>query len=151
MSIARIIAGISFLFVAGISFRFVGTTAVLAADGTAAPTPGATAAQTEPAAAKAEPTAGQPAPPADKAAIVGNWKSNDDTEVMEFAADGSLRVKDPNAMFMGSYTLSGDGNLHMEIPAFGAKKDFLYKYEIKGDELTLTLTDKKPRKYSRVK
>lgn len=115
------------------------------ADATAAPT-----GQTVPTAAKTEPTTAQGGSKAIKDAIVGSWKCAADGEVMEFAADGSARVKNPNAMFVATYTVRDDGSLHLDVPVFGKQKDLTYKVELKGDELTLTL-DQKPRKYERVK
>ena len=124
------------------------------AEGTAGPTAGQTVptvAKTEPASAKTEPTAGQGGSKAIKDAIVGSWKCAADGEVMEFAADGSARVKDPNAMFLATYNLLDDGRLHLEVPVFGKQKDLTYTVELTGDELTLTFKDQQPRKYNRVK
>lgn len=137
--------------VVGISVLLLSASLTAAADSNAGATAGPTAATADPTVAKTEPTAGQGGATAIKDAIVGGWKSVDDGEVMEFAADGGVRIKDPNAMFVATYKLLDDGSLHLEVPAFGKKKDFVYKVDLKGEELTMTLKDQKPRKYARVK
>jgi hypothetical protein len=119
------------------------------ADATASPTKG----QGSPAAGTAGGAVGSAGNKITKEAVIGAWKSVDDGEVMDFAADGTARIKPPSAIFMGTYKLLDDGGLHLEVPAFGKQKDFLYQVELKGDQLTLTRKDKeaKPRTYERVK
>jgi uncharacterized protein (DUF2147 family) len=112
---------------------------------------------------KAEPTAPQASPTAAQAAatkadvakikgaIVGKWKSPDDGEVMDFGADGSARVNDPNATFIGTYQFLDDGTLRVDLPAFMKQNDFVYAVELKDPVLILTLKGRNPRKYERIK
>jgi len=122
-------------------------------------TPKANAAPTtpkgSPTGAPASPTAAQAAATkADiariKDAIVGKWKSPDDGEVMDFGADGSARVNDPNATFIGTYQFLDDGNLRIDLPAFMKQNDFVYAVELKDRVLILTLKGHTPRKYERI-
>jgi uncharacterized protein (DUF2147 family) len=137
--------------VVGVSVLLLSVSVRWAADSNANATASPTAAKTEPAAAKTGATAAPGGATAIKDAIVGNWRCAVDGEVMEFAADGSARVKDPNAMFMATYKILDDGSLHLEVPAFANQKDFVYQMELTGDQLTLTLKDQKPRTYDRIK
>jgi len=117
---------------------------------TTAKAPEAVQAGTQPAASREGGTANLDAAGI-KTGIVGSWKSVDDGEVMEFRNDGSAHVKDPNAVFVATYTLPEDGTLHLAVPIFGKKGDFVYKLDLQGDEMTLTVKDRTPRKYERVK
>jgi len=134
----------------GISALLISANGAWAAESSATPAGSATAGKSDPT-PKAEATVAKGDPKGIKDTIVGKWKSPDDGEVMDFAADGNVRIQDPNALFMGTYELLADGTLHMEIPAFKKNKDFVYQVDVKGDELTLTLKDQKPRKYNRLK
>lgn len=136
--------------VVGISLLFLGAAASWA-DGTVAPTASPTGVKAESTPAKGDASAAKSDVAAIKTAIVGKWRSVDDGEVMEFNADGSARIIDPNAAFVATYGVLDDGTLRINVPVFAKNSDFLYKLEVKGDEMTLTLKDRQPRKYLRIK
>ena len=137
--------------IVGMSILSLGVGGAWAADSSAAANATAPAGKTAPTPAKPDAAAAKGGALPIKDSMVGSWKSVDDGEVMELAADGNARVKDPNATFTATYKLLDDGSMHLEVPIFGKQKDFFYKIELKGDELTLTMKDRKPRTYVRVK
>ena len=83
--------------------------------------------------------------------IVGVWKSVDDGELMDFRADGVARVGGGMATFIGTYKFLDDGSFVIDMPVFGKQSNFVYRIEMKDDQLILTLKDKQPRRYDRVK
>jgi len=134
----------------GVSLLLLGGATSWAESG-AAPSAAATAGKAESTPAQGDAATSKVDVAALKTGIVGNWRSVDDGEVMAFAADGDARIKDPNATFTATYTVGDDGALHINVPVFAKGSDFTYKVEVKGDAMTLTLKDRPPRTYERIK
>ena len=70
---------------------------------------------------------------------------------MDFRADGVARVGGGMATFIGTYKFLDDGSFVIDMPVFGKQSNFVYRIEMKDDQLILTLKDKQPRRYDRVK
>ena len=140
MTVVRtVVVAVSVLSLSATSARAAGSTA---------DTPGVKA---DPTAVKATATAGKAATTAIKDTIIGIWKSVDDGELMNFSADGAARVGGGTATFIGTYKFLDDGSLRIDLPAFGKQNNFVYQVEMKDAQLILTLKDRAPRKYDRVK